>query len=58
MILSRNIAASSPFETAQATPPAIAGALNVSGIGKEWTVLCNGARNELPAIAAKLGADH
>jgi ABC-2 type transport system ATP-binding protein len=44
------------FETAQIKPPAIAGAIQVSGNGKEWTVMCNGARTELPAIAAKLGA--
>ena len=44
------------FETAQSKPPAITGALSVTGTGKEWTVMCNGARNELPAIAATLGA--
>jgi ABC-2 type transport system ATP-binding protein len=44
------------FETEQAGPPAIAGALSVCGSGKEWTVMCNGARQELPAIAGKLGA--
>ncbi len=44
------------FETPQEQPPVIVGALNVSGKGKEWSVMCNGARNELPSIAAKLGA--
>jgi ABC-2 type transport system ATP-binding protein len=44
------------FEIAQTKPPVISGALSVSGAGKEWTVLCNGARSELPAVAAKLGA--
>jgi ABC-2 type transport system ATP-binding protein len=44
------------FETALATPPRIDGALSVSGAGREWRVICNGARQELPAIAAKLGA--
>lgn len=44
------------FEIAQAKPPLVSGALSVSGAGKEWTVLCNGARTELPAVAAKLGA--
>jgi ABC-2 type transport system ATP-binding protein len=44
------------FEIAQAKPPVVAGAMTVSGTGKEWMVLCNGARNELPAVAAKLGA--
>jgi ABC-2 type transport system ATP-binding protein len=44
------------FESVQAKPPVIAGALSVSGIGKEWVVMCNGGRVELPAIAAALGA--
>ena len=44
------------FENTPQTPPVITGALCVSGSGKEWTVMCNGARNELPAVAAKLGA--
>src|SRR5882724_2683732 len=44
------------FETAQAKPPAIAGILSISGTGKEWAVICNGARAELPSIAAGLGA--
>jgi ABC-type multidrug transport system ATPase subunit len=44
------------FEIAQVKPPVISGALSVSGAGKEWMVLCNGARTELPAVAAKLGA--
>jgi ABC-2 type transport system ATP-binding protein len=44
------------FETAQSKPPAIAGVLSISGTGKEWAVICNGARAELPAIAAGLGA--
>jgi ABC-2 type transport system ATP-binding protein len=43
------------FETAQERAPVIAGALNLGGQGKEWTVMCNGGRNELPAMAAKLG---
>jgi ABC-2 type transport system ATP-binding protein len=44
------------FENAQTAPPVFPGALNVTGAGKEWTVLCNGARVEVPAIAANLGA--
>jgi ABC-2 type transport system ATP-binding protein len=44
------------FEVAQEKPPDIASALEVRGSGQEWTVLCNGLRNELPAVAAKLGA--
>ncbi len=44
------------FESAPAKPPIIAGALSVTGAGKEWTVICNGLRSELPAVAAGLGA--
>ena len=44
------------FETAQTKPPVIAGALSVSGLGKEWTVICNGARVQLPEVAASLCA--
>jgi ABC-2 type transport system ATP-binding protein len=44
------------FETAQVKPPVIPGALSVSGAGKEWAVMCNGARAELPSIAAGMGA--
>jgi ABC-2 type transport system ATP-binding protein len=44
------------FETATALPPVIPCAVNVCGNGKEWTVMCNGAQDELPAAAAKLGA--
>jgi ABC-2 type transport system ATP-binding protein len=44
------------FETAQLEPPVIAGALSISGAAKEWTVMCNGARAELPSIAAGMDA--
>jgi ABC-2 type transport system ATP-binding protein len=44
------------FETAQSKPPVISGALSVTGTGREWSVLCNGARAELPELAANLGA--
>jgi ABC-2 type transport system ATP-binding protein len=44
------------FETAQLKPPVIAGALSISGAGKEWTVMCNGGRAELPSIAAGVDA--
>ena len=44
------------FETAQSKPPIIPGALSVSGAGREWSVICNGARIGMPAIAASLGA--
>ena len=44
------------FETTQSNPPAISGALSVIGSGREWTVICNGARDQLPATVARLGA--
>jgi len=44
------------FEKAQVKSPAIAGALRISGSGKEWTVVCNGAGINLPPLAAGLGA--
>jgi ABC-2 type transport system ATP-binding protein len=44
------------FETSQAATPAIPGALTVSGAGREWSVVCNGARAEMSATAAKLHA--
>ncbi|EEF60131.1 ABC transporter ATP-binding protein [Pedosphaera parvula] len=45
------------FPTTQTKPPVIAGALSVSGMGREWSVMCNGARNELPARALQMGAE-
>jgi ABC-2 type transport system ATP-binding protein len=44
------------FETALSKAPVIAGALSVCGQGKEWKVMCNGERNDLPAVAGKLAA--
>jgi ABC-2 type transport system ATP-binding protein len=44
------------FETAREKPPVIAGAASVRGNGKEWAVMCNGAPDELPSVATKLGA--
>ena len=44
------------FATAQEKPPTIAGAVSVCGNGREWTVICNGARGEWPALADQLGA--
>jgi ABC-2 type transport system ATP-binding protein len=43
------------FETAQAKAPVIAGALSVSGTGKEWAVTCNGTQADVPGLAGKLG---
>src|SRR5262245_58016940 len=36
------------YESIQAKPPAIPGAVSVLGAGREWVVICNGARLELP----------
>ncbi len=44
------------FDAEQPAAPAIPGALNLGGSGREWTVLCNGARAQLPEAAAKVGA--
>jgi ABC-2 type transport system ATP-binding protein len=44
------------FDTVQDQPPVVAGAISVQGVGKEWMVMGNGTRNELPAVAGKLGA--
>ena len=40
---------------AQEKPRVVPGALSISGSGREWTVMCNGARNEFPALASHLG---
>jgi ABC-2 type transport system ATP-binding protein len=42
------------FENALEKPPKISGAISVSGTGKEWAVMCNGAPTELSIIAAGL----
>lgn len=44
------------FPQAQAVTPRIARALSVRGAGQEWSVLCNGGRQEVLSDAAKLGA--
>jgi ABC-2 type transport system ATP-binding protein len=45
------------FTAAQIQPPAIPGALILTGSGRNWMALCNGARPALPALAAQLGAE-
>jgi ABC-2 type transport system ATP-binding protein len=45
------------FAGPQASAPTVEGALNLSGTGREWSVLCNGGRHELPSVAARLGAE-
>ncbi len=44
------------FECAQPKPPIVDGALSVTGAGREWTVICNGRREDLPSLSARLGA--
>jgi ABC-2 type transport system ATP-binding protein len=44
------------FEAPQQRPPALKHTLSVHGAGHEWTVLCNGARNELSEAAQRVGA--
>ncbi len=44
------------FESAQSRPPAIEGALSVTGMGKDWAVMCNGGRGEVSAAIARAGA--
>jgi ABC-2 type transport system ATP-binding protein len=44
------------FKAPRTTPPALTGALSVTGAGLEWTVLCNGARSQIAAAAQELGA--
>lgn len=44
------------FETPQPTPPQFNQALALTGSGREWTALCNGAREDLVAGAVSLGA--
>jgi ABC-2 type transport system ATP-binding protein len=44
------------FDTAQSWPPVIPGALSVTGLAKEWVVLCNSGWGQLPAAAERLGA--
>jgi len=43
------------FETEQPAAPIIPGSLSISGAGREWTVVCNGSRNEAIAAAGKAG---
>ena len=44
------------FERPLLQAPALRGALSIAGAGREWTVICDGARAELTAAAASLGA--
>jgi len=44
------------FANPQTQPPVLPGALSIQGAGKEWTLICNGARQELNERVAALGA--
>jgi ABC-2 type transport system ATP-binding protein len=44
------------FEAPQENAPQVTGALQVCGAGKEWMVLCNGTRAELPEVVTRMGA--
>jgi len=43
------------FDSPQRVAPEIYGALSISGSGLEWTVVCNGSREQVLAAAAKSG---
>jgi ABC-2 type transport system ATP-binding protein len=43
------------FDSTQASPPVLPGSLSISGSGHEWTLICNGSRQEIVAAAAQLG---
>jgi ABC-2 type transport system ATP-binding protein len=45
------------FAVPQAVPPAIPGALTVTGSGREWRLLCHGSTAHLSNLAAQLGAE-
>jgi ABC-2 type transport system ATP-binding protein len=44
------------FERPPAAPPNVSGAIRVDGAGREWTVICDGARIHAAAMAQHLGA--
>jgi ABC-2 type transport system ATP-binding protein len=44
------------FAATLAAPPVVPGAISVTGSGREWGVICNGGRNDLPTAVAALGA--
>ena len=43
------------FESPQPAAPKVPGVLSITGSGLEWTVICNGSRQETVAAAARLG---
>jgi ABC-2 type transport system ATP-binding protein len=44
------------FEKPPGEPPALRGALSISGSGLEWMVICDGGRHEVAQSATQLGA--
>jgi ABC-2 type transport system ATP-binding protein len=44
------------FAQPRSEPPAIAGAIRISGAGREWTVICDGAKSHAGAMAQSAGA--
>jgi ABC-2 type transport system ATP-binding protein len=46
------------FETAQADPPTVAGALSVTGAGREWAVVCRHPALDLPRGACIVDEHH
>src|SRR3954470_16315947 len=45
------------FGASLSAAPGVPGAISVTGSGKEWGVICNGGRGDLPAAVAVLGGD-
>jgi ABC-2 type transport system ATP-binding protein len=45
------------FKAALEAPPELAGALSVGGAGREWSLLCNGDRDQITAAVERLGAE-
>jgi len=43
------------FDSPQPSAPKVAGALSITGSGKEWTAICNGKRDEAVAEALRAG---
>jgi ABC-2 type transport system ATP-binding protein len=43
------------FDSPQAAAPKVPGVLSITGSGQEWTIICNGSRQETVAAAARLG---
>ena len=44
------------FDTPQAQPPNVPGAIRIDGAAREWTVICDAAQTHMPAMAQSLRA--